>query len=319
MIGWEVNSFGYGTRLNVVFAARYWLELLRYKRTFIQRYLASRGSPCADEQGHWQPTEPVWSFLQCWQSSDSGSQTENRARGSQTLTTAGSTFHCLCEDKRAALEYNINKYGKKKKKKDECGALFQTFVVSGDESQDVFVAEHDRLIDLCFPKPGPLLSGGEDLHRYVSAPPASSPHLSETTFTDDFLEDNRSGHSSLDKQRQACTHTQNKCGYINRINAPSFCRFSFCPACTHQSLSQTWTGHIWDLAEICLWLGRGGHTRDPLPPAFACGYSFAGGIDRETNPPSAARKARTAGLRSQRWIPPVPTSHQDHNLLQVLA
>lgn len=116
MIGWEVNSFAYGTRLNVVFAARYWLELLRYKRTFIQRYLASRGSPCADEQGHWQPTEPVWSFLQCWQSSDSGSQTENRARGSQTLTTAGSTFHCLCEDKRAALENNINKYGKKKKK-----------------------------------------------------------------------------------------------------------------------------------------------------------------------------------------------------------
>lgn len=114
-----------------------------------------------------------------------------------------------------------------KKKKDECGALFRTFVVSGDESQDVFVAEHDRLIDLRFPEPGPLLSGGEDLHRYVSAPPASSPHLSETTFTDDFLEDNRPGHSSLDKQRQACTHTQNKCGYINRINAPSFLPFHF--------------------------------------------------------------------------------------------
>lgn len=91
-------------------------SFFRYKRTFIQRYLASRGSPCADEQGHWQPTEPVWSFLQCWQSSDSGSQTENRAHGSQTLTTAGSTFHCLCEDKRAALENNINKYGKEKKR-----------------------------------------------------------------------------------------------------------------------------------------------------------------------------------------------------------
>ena len=38
-----------------------------------------------------------------------------------------------------------------------------TLVVGGDEAQDVFVAQHDRLVDLHLPEPGALVSGGEYL------------------------------------------------------------------------------------------------------------------------------------------------------------
>lgn len=96
---------------------------------------------------------------------------------------------------------DTNKYAKN----DKWDALFGTFVVSSYKTQDVFMAEHDCLIDFCFPEPGSLLPGREDLHSYITTPPTSTPHLSKTTFTDNFLEDNCSGHSSLDKQRQACS------------------------------------------------------------------------------------------------------------------
>lgn len=80
----------------------------------------------------------------------------------------------------------------------------RTFVVSSYEAQDIFMAEHDCLIDFGLAEPGSLLSRWEDLHRHVTTPPTSTPHLSETTFSYDFLEDNCSGHSPLDKQRQTC-------------------------------------------------------------------------------------------------------------------
>ncbi len=83
--------------------------------------------------------------------------------------------------------------------------MIHTFVVSGYEAQDVFMAEHDGLIDFSLTEPGALLSGRENLHRYVTAPPTSSPHLAETPLTNNLLKDDCSGHGSLDKQRQTCS------------------------------------------------------------------------------------------------------------------
>lgn len=72
------------------------------------------------------------------------------------------------------------------------------------------MAEHDGLIDFSLTEPGALLSGREDLHCHVTAPPTSSPHLPEAPFANDLLEDNCSGHGSLDKQRQTCSEKMRK-------------------------------------------------------------------------------------------------------------
>lgn len=212
---------------------------------------------------------------------------------------------------------NTNKYAKN----DKWDALFGTFVVSSYKTQDVFMAEHDCLIDFCFPEPGSLLPGWEDLHSYVTTPPTSTPHLSKTTFTDDFLEDNCSGHSSLDKQRQACSKkmiTENSHHTTTTCKIKPFCCFIL-QVCTDQSLNQKWTGCIWGLAGIGLWLGRDGHRRGPPPPASACGYRPSGGIDTGTNPLPPAEKAGRVAQQSQQWTPPVPMSHQGRSLPQVLA
>lgn len=93
---------------------------------------------------------------------------------------------------------------REKKTRDLCVVSF-TFVVGGYKTQDVFVAEHGRLVDLSLAEPGSLLPGRKDLHRHVAASPASAPHLSKAAFPDDLLEDDGSGHGPLDKQRQACS------------------------------------------------------------------------------------------------------------------
>ena len=79
---------------------------------------------------------------------------------------------------------------------------YSTFVVSGYEAQYVVVAEHDGLVDLSLAEPRALLSGREDLHGHVAAPPAAPPHLSETPLPDDLLQDDGPGHGPLDEQRQ---------------------------------------------------------------------------------------------------------------------
>ena len=77
-----------------------------------------------------------------------------------------------------------------------------TFVVRRNESQDVFVPQHDGLVDLGLSKPGALLSGREDLHGHVPAPPLPPPYFAEASFPDDLLQDDGPGHRPLHKERQ---------------------------------------------------------------------------------------------------------------------
>lgn len=66
------------------------------------------------------------------------------------------------------------------------------------------MAKHDRLVDFSLTEPGALFPGWENLHSHVATPPASSPHLPETPLTNDLLQDDCSGYSPLDKERETC-------------------------------------------------------------------------------------------------------------------
>lgn len=66
-------------------------------------------------------------------------------------------------------------------------SVLLTFVVSGDEAQNILVAKHDGLVNLCFSKPGPFLSGGEDLDCHLFSSPLPPPHLTKATLADAFL------------------------------------------------------------------------------------------------------------------------------------
>lgn len=83
-----------------------------------------------------------------------------------------------------------------------CWFYFLTFIVSCNESQDVFVSQHDCLVDLCFSEPGAFLSGWEDLHGHISSSPLPPPHFTKPTFTDDLLQHDGPGHCPLYKQGQ---------------------------------------------------------------------------------------------------------------------
>jgi len=186
-------------------------------------HLGFREFPCADVPGRWRPTAPVWSFLQSWQSSDSGSQTESRAHGSPTPATAGSTCHCLGSRQKETRNDTVKWEWLIISGQTNVRSLFCTFVVSSYKAQDVFMAEHDGLIDLSLTEPGALLSGWEDLHGHVTTPPTASPHLPETPFADDLLEDNCSGHGPLDKQRQPCSERNRTVisAFLKRIGSQS--------------------------------------------------------------------------------------------------
>ena len=79
-----------------------------------------------------------------------------------------------------------------------------TFVVGGDEAQDVLVPQHHRLVDFCFPEPGAFLTGREDLHSHVTPTPSAAPHLPKAAFANDLLQDDRPSHGPLDKKWQTC-------------------------------------------------------------------------------------------------------------------
>lgn len=80
----------------------------------------------------------------------------------------------------------------------------QTFVVGGDEAQDVLVSEHDGLVNLGFAEPRSLVPGGEDLHRHVLSSPLSPPHLPEPALPDALLQDDGASDGALHQQRQTC-------------------------------------------------------------------------------------------------------------------
>lgn len=59
-----------------------------------------------------------------------------------------------------------------------------TFVISSNKSEDIFVSQHDSLINLGFAEPGAFLSGAEDFDCNVLTVPATAPYLAEAAFTD---------------------------------------------------------------------------------------------------------------------------------------
>ncbi|TNN84516.1 hypothetical protein EYF80_005216 [Liparis tanakae] len=59
-----------------------------------------------------------------------------------------------------------------------------------NEAQDVLMSEHDCLINFCFAKPRPLVSGGENLHGHILSSPLSPPHLPKPTLPNRLLQDN---------------------------------------------------------------------------------------------------------------------------------
>lgn len=80
----------------------------------------------------------------------------------------------------------------------------QTFVVRGDEAQDVLVSEHDGLVNFGFAEPRSLVPGGEDLHGHVLSSPLSPPHLPEPALPDALLQDDGASDGPLHQQRQTC-------------------------------------------------------------------------------------------------------------------
>ena len=76
-----------------------------------------------------------------------------------------------------------------------------TLVIGSDKAQDVFVSQHNRLINFCLPKPGPFISGGEDFHSYIFPTPFSTPDFAKSAFSYNFLKDNSPCNCSLYEQR----------------------------------------------------------------------------------------------------------------------
>lgn len=76
-----------------------------------------------------------------------------------------------------------------------------TLVISSNKAQDVFVSQHNRLVNFCLPKPGPFVSGGEDFHSYIFPAPFSTPDFTKSAFSYNFLQDNSPCDCSLYEQR----------------------------------------------------------------------------------------------------------------------
>ena len=58
-------------------------------------------------------------------------------------------------------------------------AVNLTFVICRDESEDVIMPEHDRLVDLAFPDPRVLVPAVEDLDGDVFSAPMAEPDLAK--------------------------------------------------------------------------------------------------------------------------------------------
>ena len=169
------------------------------------------------------------------------------------------------------------------------GSECDTFVVSGNEAQDVLVSQHDCLINLCLTKPRPLVSGGEDLHRHVLSSPLPPPHLPESTLPNGLLQDDGPSYSPLDQQGQACV-TQNNGSHqqdhdswylfviikLKLTQNQTFCSYlSQSPRCSCRRSDP------WDICRVTWASGRPAAPRGPV-----CGLccSHSGGPARQTRP-----------------------------------
>lgn len=79
----------------------------------------------------------------------------------------------------------------------------RTFVIGSDESKDIVVPEHHRLVNFGLSKPRPFFARAEDFHSNVFASPTTTPHLAKPTFSDRLHQLNLAGYASLYQKRQA--------------------------------------------------------------------------------------------------------------------
>lgn len=78
---------------------------------------------------------------------------------------------------------------------------YVTLVISSDKTQDIFMSQHDCLVDFCFTKPRPFISGGKDLYSNILSAPFSTPDFTKSAFSNDFLKNNSPCNCPLDKER----------------------------------------------------------------------------------------------------------------------
>lgn len=106
------------------------------------------------------------------------------------------------------------RYLKKKKQKQFRIWLFlifrtqPTFIISSDESENVIMPQHDRLIDFRFSEPRTFLSAAENFNSHVLPSPSSFPNLPESALSDCFYQLNLPSDTSLHEQWQTCNYRQ---------------------------------------------------------------------------------------------------------------
>ena len=106
-----------------------------------------------------------------------------------------------------------------------------TFVVGSDKIQNVFVSQHDRLVDFRLAETGAFFAGREDFDGHVLAAPASSPDLAESTLADHLQKLHLTGDAALNEQRQSRARSARR--HVDHVsqrrtdNAMTCCRIQF--------------------------------------------------------------------------------------------
>ena len=77
------------------------------------------------------------------------------------------------------------------------GPSTNIFVVSGNEAQNIFMPEHDCLVNFRFSKPGFFVTGAEYFDCNIFASPLAKMDFSEPTLANDMFEDNLLSNASL--------------------------------------------------------------------------------------------------------------------------
>lgn len=77
-----------------------------------------------------------------------------------------------------------------------------TFVVSGNESQNVFMPQHHRLVNFGLTEPRALFARAENLYGHILTPPSASPNLAEPSLAYDVNKLDLPGNGALHQKRQ---------------------------------------------------------------------------------------------------------------------
>lgn len=97
-----------------------------------------------------------------------------------------------------------------------------TFVVGRDETENILMSQHYRLINFCLTEPRSLISGGEYFHSHIFSTPSSVPHFPKPTFSYDFLKYNCPCDGSLNQKRQAQSR-ERQTDHSNRSHKAGCC------------------------------------------------------------------------------------------------